>query len=250
MDFFSSHNGNAIRDWVDYDPRVLVQALRGYVRLRRKWRRAWWATSIRRSIRRRARWSTRRREPRVLHGRVQGRGGHACLFHQWPRPALREGTEFTSSGAAQTVISAACRTAWVRTTIALSPVVPISFDGDYTDFLPSLNVKFDLTDDLVARFSASKVMTRPTLSDLSPAPTILSNPGNETINRGNPDLDPFRAQAGRARPRVVLRQLERAVGRGVLQGHRVVRRRRDLTATGRSGRVPGDAASERQGRQR
>jgi TonB-dependent receptor len=56
-----------------------------------------------------------------------------------------------------------------------------------------LNAKLDVTDDLVARFSASRVMTRPTLSDLSPAQTILSNPGNETINRGNPDLEPFRA---------------------------------------------------------
>jgi TonB-dependent receptor len=36
-------------------------------------------------------------------------------------------------------------------------------------------------------------MSRPTLTDLSPAQTILSNPGNEQITRGNPDLLPFRA---------------------------------------------------------
>jgi iron complex outermembrane receptor protein len=36
-------------------------------------------------------------------------------------------------------------------------------------------------------------MTRPTLSDLSPRQSIQTNPGNETIRRGNPDLQPFRA---------------------------------------------------------
>jgi iron complex outermembrane recepter protein len=36
-------------------------------------------------------------------------------------------------------------------------------------------------------------MTRPTLEDLSPAQTILTNPGNEQITHGNPDLKPFRA---------------------------------------------------------
>jgi TonB-dependent receptor len=36
-------------------------------------------------------------------------------------------------------------------------------------------------------------MTRPTLTDLSPAQSISSNPGNELITRGNPDLLPFRA---------------------------------------------------------
>jgi TonB-dependent receptor len=71
--------------------------------------------------------------------------------------------------------------------------VPISFDGHYTDILPSLNAKLNLTDELIARFSASRVMTRPTLSDLSPKQSIQTNPGNETIKRGNPDLQPFRA---------------------------------------------------------
>jgi TonB-dependent receptor len=40
---------------------------------------------------------------------------------------------------------------------------------------------------------ASRVISRPTLTDLSPAQSITSNPGNERISRGNPDLLPFRA---------------------------------------------------------
>ena len=41
--------------------------------------------------------------------------------------------------------------------------------------------------------AASRVISRPTLTDLSPAQSITSNPGNERISRGNPDLLPFRA---------------------------------------------------------
>ena len=47
--------------------------------------------------------------------------------------------------------------------------------------------------DLILRLAASRVMTRPTLSDLSPVQSIQTNPGNETIKRGNPNLQPFRA---------------------------------------------------------
>jgi TonB-dependent receptor len=71
--------------------------------------------------------------------------------------------------------------------------VPVSLSGDYTDILPSLNVRLNLTDDLVLRTGASRVISRPTLTDLSPAQSITSNPGNERIARGNPDLLPFRA---------------------------------------------------------
>src|SRR3546814_14025045 len=71
--------------------------------------------------------------------------------------------------------------------------LPICFHGKYRDWLPSLNVRLDVTDNLVLRFAGSKVMTRPTLTDLSPRQSIQTNPGNETIKRGNPDLQPFRA---------------------------------------------------------
>jgi len=103
-----------------------------------------------------------------------------------------ESTDYTSSGASRTVLSAVPNGAG-QNIITVSPVVPVSFDGDYVDILPSLNARLSLTDDLILRLAASRVMTRPTLSDLSPRQTIQTNPGNETIRRGNPDLDPFRA---------------------------------------------------------
>jgi TonB-dependent receptor len=103
-----------------------------------------------------------------------------------------ESTKFTSNGAAQTVLSAKPN-GLGQTIIELSDVVPVGFEGDYLDILPSLNMRLSLSEDLLLRLTSSSVMTRPTLSDLSPAQHILSNPGNEAISRGNPDLDPFRA---------------------------------------------------------
>jgi TonB-dependent receptor len=103
-----------------------------------------------------------------------------------------EDTDYTSSGASRTVTSAKPNGAG-QNIITVSPVVPVSFKGHYTDILPSLNARLNVTDDVIVRLAASRVMTRPTLSDLSPRQTIQTNPGNETIRRGNPDLQPFRA---------------------------------------------------------
>jgi len=103
-----------------------------------------------------------------------------------------EDTDYTSSGASRTVTSAKPNGAG-QNIITVSPVVPVSFKGHYTDILPSFNARLNATDDLIFRLAASRVMTRPTLSDLSPRQTIQTNPGNETIRRGNPDLQPFRA---------------------------------------------------------
>jgi len=103
-----------------------------------------------------------------------------------------EKTTFTSEGASQTVLSAKPNGTG-QNIIVLSDVVPVSLSGDYTDILPSLNARLNLTDTLVLRTAASRVISRPTLTDLSPAQSITSNPGNERISRGNPDLEPFRA---------------------------------------------------------
>jgi iron complex outermembrane receptor protein len=71
-------------------------------------------------------------------------------------------------------------------------IAPLSVDHDYTDVLPSANVVFDLTDDLLLRFGASRVMARPEYNRI--APTITSfTPLLFTGTGGNPDLDPYRA---------------------------------------------------------
>jgi iron complex outermembrane receptor protein len=67
--------------------------------------------------------------------------------------------------------------------------------NDYSDLLPSLNVVYDLSDALLLRFGASKVMTRPNLGQLTPGASISVAGNNRTVTVGNPVLDPFRAKA-------------------------------------------------------
>lgn len=77
-------------------------------------------------------------------------------------------------------------------------MAPLVASHDYSDTLPSLNVAWNVTDEVVLRFGAAKVMARPALQHLSPAvsgaPTALRDEGTlYSINAGNPQLDPFRA---------------------------------------------------------
>jgi iron complex outermembrane receptor protein len=65
-------------------------------------------------------------------------------------------------------------------------------DRQYTDTLPSLNLTAELTDDLVLRFGASKVMARPDLGNLTPSATVTVTTQNASTN--NPFLDPIRAK--------------------------------------------------------
>ncbi|WP_235524429.1 TonB-dependent receptor [Caulobacter sp. Root655] len=65
-------------------------------------------------------------------------------------------------------------------------------DRDYDDVLPALNLTAELRSDLLLRFGAAKVMTRPNLGSLTPGGS-LSTVGVFSVSSGNPDLDPIRA---------------------------------------------------------
>lgn len=78
--------------------------------------------------------------------------------------------------------------------------LPINSSASYQKLLPSLNLKFDLAEDLVARFSFSETLTRPQLGDLRP--TVNYNGTgvydvnddldfNGTINGKNVELKPY-----------------------------------------------------------
>lgn len=68
--------------------------------------------------------------------------------------------------------------------------------GQYDHILPNLDVKFDLTDQVVARVSYSETVTRPDYTDIQGGLTIDTllrvNGGNG--NRGNPALLPYESQ--------------------------------------------------------
>ncbi|MDX3773366.1 TonB-dependent receptor [Chromatiaceae bacterium AAb-1] len=70
--------------------------------------------------------------------------------------------------------------------------IPVTFNSDYTDVLPSLNLALNLTDTVLTRFAAAKVVTRPDLQDM--APRLTFNSGERlTATGGNPNLNPFEA---------------------------------------------------------
>lgn len=65
-------------------------------------------------------------------------------------------------------------------------------DRSYEDWLPSANIVLEVTPDLLARFSAAKVMSRPDLGTLPPSAGVNGITRTGTVN--NPFLDPIRAK--------------------------------------------------------
>jgi len=68
-------------------------------------------------------------------------------------------------------------------------VTPQSFSRSYTDWLPSLTVRYEPVPNLVLRAAGYKNLMRPKLSSLAPRAVIEDNEGEF----GNPDLKPYRA---------------------------------------------------------
>ncbi len=73
---------------------------------------------------------------------------------------------------------------------AFGPFTPTEIDHRYFNALPSVNLKFDLTRHLIARFDAAETMTLPDYSALGGS--ILLTDTNLTGAGGNPNLKPIR----------------------------------------------------------
>jgi iron complex outermembrane recepter protein len=83
-------------------------------------------------------------------------------------------------------------------------VVPVSGGDTYSDVLPSLNLVFDLREDLLLRFGLGKTMARPRMDDMragADQPVLVPNTGSTTEGHwsagggGKPDLQPWRAKS-------------------------------------------------------
>jgi len=69
-------------------------------------------------------------------------------------------------------------------------------NSDYADWLPSFNLALNLSENVILRMSAAKVISRPNYSFLNPAANIPTNDGGAAsvnITRGSIKLDPYRA---------------------------------------------------------
>lgn len=69
--------------------------------------------------------------------------------------------------------------------------MPAKGTKEYTNFLPSANLSYDLSDEVILRFAAGSTMSRPDYDAMQMAQTIQVNEGTATI--GDPDLDPYRS---------------------------------------------------------
>jgi iron complex outermembrane recepter protein len=69
--------------------------------------------------------------------------------------------------------------------------VPVEATKSYNDVLPSMNFAYDVTKDVVVRFAAAKVMSRPDYTDM--VPRVILNTGALSGTAGNPNIDPYRA---------------------------------------------------------
>lgn len=79
--------------------------------------------------------------------------------------------------------------------------VLVNYNGSYSDILPSVNFKLNLTDDLVLRLAASEAIARPNLSQLRPITEIspiLSTDADgrskRTMYENDPGLAPYTAK--------------------------------------------------------
>ncbi|WP_105171821.1 TonB-dependent receptor [Pseudoalteromonas sp. T1lg24] len=78
-------------------------------------------------------------------------------------------------------------------------ISPWQVDKDYSHFLPSLNVKYDVNEKLITRFAYTNTIARPTFGDSAAYQLIeteIVDEDGETITErkaevGNPDLDPY-----------------------------------------------------------
>lgn len=75
--------------------------------------------------------------------------------------------------------------------VSYGPLQPQSATGGYHKWLPAVNFKLNLLDNLIYRFSASKTLTPPQLSNLYYNQSFGTRPESLTITRGNPDLQPY-----------------------------------------------------------
>jgi TonB-dependent receptor len=73
------------------------------------------------------------------------------------------------------------------------PMQTNTVSNGYNAWLPSANLKFDVTSDMLLRFGASKTLTRPTLNQMGVSNWYGGRVGYVTSGGGNPNLKPMRS---------------------------------------------------------
>ena len=88
-------------------------------------------------------------------------------------------------------VQAACSVAGAITTSAFGSFYRKTVDNTYNDVLPSLNLRYNFSRDLIGRFAVASTLARPDFSALGGAVSLDDT--NNTGNGGNPNLKPIRS---------------------------------------------------------
>jgi iron complex outermembrane recepter protein len=100
----------------------------------------------------------------------------------------------TSSGTSRILLSAVKSPNDTTYITTYGPNVTNSVSNSYNSVLPSANLKFDLTQDMMLRLAASKTETRPTLSQMGVDNWYGGRYGDVQTGGGNPYLKPMESK--------------------------------------------------------
>jgi len=103
-------------------------------------------------------------------------------------------TETSSTGVDQPVLQFSETPGDTQLLVDFGPSTPVSVDNDYLNFLPSLNVRFDTSENTILRFAYSETVTRPTLTALGVNNTFGGRSNAPISGGGNPNLEAFESE--------------------------------------------------------
>ena len=99
-----------------------------------------------------------------------------------------------STGISRTLLSATKSPNDTTYILNYGPASTTTVENSYNSFLPSANVKFELTKDMVLRLAASKTETRPTLGQMGVDNWYGGRFGDVQTGGGNPKLKPMHSK--------------------------------------------------------
>ncbi|MCX2781136.1 TonB-dependent receptor [Microbulbifer thermotolerans] len=74
-------------------------------------------------------------------------------------------------------------------------VSPVHYQRDYSNLFPSVNLKYDFSDNIVLRAAYTESLSRPSFGYLNPSPAAIEyDEGELEVEAGNPALDPYEAR--------------------------------------------------------
>jgi iron complex outermembrane receptor protein len=100
----------------------------------------------------------------------------------------------SSTGISRTLLSAAKSPNDTTYILNWGPSTTTTVSNSYNSFLPSANLKFDLTHDMILRLAASKTETRPTMNQMGVDNWYGGRYGDVQTGGGNPNLKPMQSK--------------------------------------------------------